>query len=116
MALSYKIRTFDTASGGILVSVHNTGGTEVGNLNIDLPMDEAGLYLVGDALTAYINGFIPVEHFTRMETVGAGVSNTAAITALLEPYPAVEVDAGPLDDEAAWVATIDTRLTHHSLI
>ncbi len=111
MALSHKIRTFDTGSGGILVSVHNEGGTEVGSLSIDLPMDEAGLYLVGDALTAYINSFIPEEHFTRLETVGGGIANASAITALLEPYPAEEEESG-----ASLETVIDARLTHHSLI
>tara|TARA_R110002074_G_scaffold19759_1_gene62600 strand:- start:571 stop:924 length:354 start_codon:yes stop_codon:yes gene_type:complete len=117
MALSYKIRTFDTASGSILISVHNAGGTEVGAVNIDLPMDSDGLYLVGDALTAYITGFIPEGHFTRLDTVGGGVANASAITALLEAYPAVEVT----EEEAADIAAgtnqaIDARLTHHSLI
>jgi len=117
MALSYKIRAFDTSSGGILISVHNTGGTEVGALNIDLPMDEAGLYLVGDALSAYITGFIPVSHFDRIETVGAGVANASAITALLEPYPEVVVDEdSPLDEDDAINKIIDDRLKDHSLI
>ena len=116
MALSYKIRAFDTSSGGILISVHNTGGTEVGALNIDLPMDEAGLYLVGDALSAYITGFIPVSHFDRIETVGAGVANASAITALLEPYPEVADEDSPLDSDDAINKIIDDRLKDHSLI
>ena len=118
MALSYKIRTFDTASGGILISVHNTGGTEVGAINIDLAMDSDGLYLVGTPLDDYIKGFIPDDHFTRLETVGGGVSNASAITALLDAYPA---EAAPSDEEIAdqaeaTIAAIDARLTHHSLI
>ena len=123
MALSHKIRDFNETSGGILVSVHNSGGTEVGTVNIDLPMDEAGLYLVGDALTAYINSFIPEEHFTRLETVGGGVANASAITALLEPYPVPEVvqnitnaEGQILGDVNTYDILIDARLTHHSLI
>ena len=121
MALSYKIRTFNSASGSILISVHNTGGTEVGSLNIDLPMDGDGLYLVGTPLDDYIKGFIPEGHFDRLETVGVGVSNASAITALLEPYPSVErtddeIAADTADVLAASNALVDARLTHHSLI
>ena len=90
MALSYKIRIFDIPSGSILISVHNSGGTEIGSLNIDLPMDSDGLYLVGTPLDNYIKGFIPESHYNRLETVGGGVSNASAITALLDPYPVVE--------------------------
>tara|TARA_R110000803_G_C11745339_1_gene291677 strand:- start:79 stop:435 length:357 start_codon:yes stop_codon:yes gene_type:complete len=118
MALSYKIRTFDTASGSILISVHNAGGTEVGAVNIDLPMDEGSLYLVGTPLDDYIKGFIPEGHFTRLDTVGGGVANASAITALLQPYPAVEApsDEEIADQAEATIAAIDARLTHHSLI
>jgi len=121
MALSYKIRIFDIPNGSILISVHNTGGTEKGSLNIDLPMDSDGLYLVGTPLDDYIKGFIPETHFDRLETVGGGVSNASAITALLDPYPAVErtddeVAADAADVLAASNALVDARLTHHSLI
>ena len=116
MALSYKIRTFDTATGDILISVHNTAGTEVGAYNIDLPMDDDGLYLVGTALSDYITAFIPVDNFTRIEKVGAGVANASAITALLEPYPEQDNTDAPLDDEEAFQAAIDLRLKHHKLI
>ena len=118
MALSYKIRTFDTAGGSILISVHNAGGTEVGAVNIDLPMDADGLYLVGTELDDYIKGFIPDSHFERLETVGSGVSNASAITALLDPYPEVEAPTDQeIEDQAeATIAAIDSRLTHHSLI
>jgi len=117
MALSYKIRTFDIPSGNILISVHNSGGTEVGSLGIDLPMDGDGLYLVGTPLDDYIKGFIPEGHFDRLETIGGGIANASAITALLEPYPVVERTE---EEEAEAVTSqntsFDARLTHHSLI
>jgi len=118
MALSYKIRTFDSAGGTILISVHNAGGTEKGVINIDLPMDSDGKYLVGTPLDDYIKGFIPEDHFTRLETVGGGVSNASAITALLQPYPtpAAPSDEVIADQNQATREAIDARLTHHSLI
>ena len=113
MAFTYKIRSFNETAGSVVISVHNDASETIGGLNVDLPRDEAGLYLVGTPLNDYIMGFIPADWYQRAEEVKAGVSNASAITALVEALPeepVVEPDVQTSEE------FIDTRLKHHSLI
>lgn len=115
MALSHKIRYFDEASGNIEVSIHKSDGTELGSIAIDVPMDAEGKYVVGDALNTYITEFIPKDHYTRKETVGAGISNKDEVKAMIEAYP--ESDDPLAEGEVDSVEDIvDKRLKHHGLI
>jgi len=113
MAFTYKIREFNTVAGTIVISVHNGADETVGGLNVDLPRDADGLYLVGTPLSDYIMGFIPADFYTRNEEVKAGVANASAITALLDPLPEEEEVE---DDAVTGNVYIDARLTHHGLI
>lgn len=115
MALSHKIRIFDEADGNIQVSIHKADGTELGLIAIDVPMDADGKYLVGDALNTYITEFIPTDHYTRKETVGAGISNKDEVKAMIQAYP--KSDDPMADSEVDSVEDIvDKRLKHHKLI
>jgi hypothetical protein len=115
MALGHKIRIFDEEDGNIQVSIHKEDGTELGLIAIDLPFDADGNYLVGDALNTYITEFIPNEHYTRKETVGAGISNKADVEAMVEAYPASDDPMAESETESI-EEIIDKRLKHHSLI
>jgi hypothetical protein len=114
MAFTYKIRSFDATAGSVVISVHNDAAETIGGLNVDLPRDDAGLYLVGTPLNDYIMGFIPADWYQRSEEVKAGVANASAITALVEALPAED----PVVEEDAITGNdfIDLRLKHHSLI
>lgn len=115
MALSHKIRYFDETAGNIQVSIHKADGTELGAMAVDVPMDADGKYVVGDALNQYIKDFIPNEHYTRKETVVAGISNKDEVKAMIEAYP--ESDDPMAEGEVDSVEDIvDKRLKHHGLI
>ena len=114
MAFTYKIRSFNTTEGSVACTVHNSAAETVGTINIDLPRDADGLYLVGTPLNDYIMGFIPIDFYTRSEEVKSGVSNASAITALVEALPEEEVE--DVDTNEPGNAFVDARLTHHGLI
>ena len=121
MALTYKVRQFNTDIGSILVSVHDNSNAEVGRIVVDVPIDENNQYIVGDDLAAHIQTYIPEEHYTRIATTKAGISNASAITALIEADVVVEADAKDTAAveaiEAAILKTaVDKILTAHELI
>jgi hypothetical protein len=59
-------------------------------INIDLPIDENGLYITGTALEDYIRGFIPVWHFERLEQIKVGIANATEIQALVQEEQTVQ--------------------------
>lgn len=62
---------------------------------VDLPIDDEGLTLEGDALDRYLRGFYPSQHFDRKEKLKNGVKNAEAVRAKVRPLPITE-----LSDEA----------------
>jgi hypothetical protein len=82
MSIEYKIRSFNQTTGSIVVEF-----MDFTPFNIDLPV-ENGLYPEGEALDAYIRGFLPVWVVERKQVIQAGVSNAEAIASLVEPLPA----------------------------
>lgn len=112
--LTYKIRVFDDKTGSIALSLHR-GDTEVGNISIDLPLNDSDQYPTGDELDTIIKAYIPYDYYNRIEKISGGISNASSISELVEAYPDVDVD-GVLDDEQAFVASVVDILKTHSLI
>lgn len=88
---------------------------------IDLPIDENGNAPEGDELKAFINQFIPVWHFERMDKLSRGIKNAAAISSLVEeiPPPAVtpedlasttRLERDRLLRESDWTQVVDAPL------
>ena len=76
--MEYKIIEFDELTGRIEVLVEGFAP-----IIIDLPVDESGNVPVGDALSAYINGFLPHSYIQRKEIIDKGIVNIAEIKALV---------------------------------
>jgi hypothetical protein len=84
--MNYKIISFDPTNGAIVVRYRD----DMAPINIDLQLDENGLFPTGSALDEYIRAFIPVWHLERLDRLAAGVPNASEIQALVQEEPVVE--------------------------
>jgi hypothetical protein len=91
MSLQYKIRSFNAAFGQILVEYYSANEQYSQAFSLDLPIKDDNTYPVGDELSALIVSMAPTWHYERTQKVSAGVSNSAAIQSLVEPYPVPEI-------------------------
>lgn len=84
---TYKIIGFDETAGVLIIQFD----TNMAPLTVDVPFDENGQYITGDALDHHIQGFIPVWHLDRLARISSGVANVDAIKALVEtPEPVTQ--------------------------
>jgi len=90
MSLLYKIRGFNPNFGQIIVECYSADGSYSQEFALDLPIKDDNTYPVGDELSALIMSMAPTWHYERTQRVLAGVSNSAAIQSLVEPYPQPE--------------------------
>jgi hypothetical protein len=90
MSLQYKIRNFNAAFGQISIEYYSANGQYSQEFALDLPIKDDNTYPVGDELSALIMSTAPTWHYERTQKVLAGVSNSAAIQSLVEPYPQPE--------------------------
>lgn len=86
--MDYKIISFDQSNGSIVVRYRE----DMSPVNIDLPLDENGLYPTGEALNEYIRAFIPVWHLERLDRLAEGVANAAEIQALVQEETPVQTE------------------------
>ena len=82
----YKVVNFDEKIGQLIVEF----AAEIAPLAIDVPIKD-GLYIVGDELDAYIQGFIPTWHIERQTIIGLGVQNKDVLKGLVEQTADVDV-------------------------
>ena len=105
--MAYTIKQFNPYSGQITVEF----GPVAGTYSIDVPLTEDGLYVTGDALVQYINGFEPRDFIDRKQKVAAGIANSAEIAALAESVfeaPAeADIEAAQAAAEAQKAAELD---------
>ena len=90
MSLLYKIRSFNAAFGQISIEYYSANGQYSQEFALDLPVKDDNTYPVGDELSALIISMSPTWHYERTQKVLAGVSNSAVIQSLVEPYPQPE--------------------------
>ena len=83
---TYKIIGFDKTSGVLTISFADN----MAPIGIDVPLDDAGLYITGQELDTYVQGFIPTWHLERINKISAGIANESEIEALVEVLPTVE--------------------------
>lgn len=97
--MNYKIISFDQNTGSIVVRYRD----DMPPVNVDVPLNDDGLFITGQELTEYINSFIPVWHLERMDRLSAGVANADQIQSLVqeEIVPAVQEEPllNPLEVE-----------------
>lgn len=78
--MEYKIVKFNKHDGQILIAYD----PEFPPIAIDVPIND-GLFMVGQELRDYIQGFIPVWHLERLRQLKAGIANAQEIEAMVEP-------------------------------
>lgn len=104
--MDYVINNFNEATGQISVTF---GG--VLTHSIDVPLDSNNLYIIGDALDAYIKGFAPVEFVERKNKIDAGIANATALKALeTNPVTAESIAAEVQAIEDARAAEIEKHV------
>lgn len=97
--MDYVINSFDETTGQLTVTF---GGSLT--YAVDIPLDENGLYIVGEQLDAYIQGFAPVQFIERKNKIAAGIANVDAIKAIAPnaPSPHVTLTQEEIDNQKMW--------------
>jgi len=78
--MDYKIINFIAAEGKVEVEYDANQAP----LFIDVPLNENGLFITGQELDTFIQGFIPVWHLERLEKLKNGVDNANDILSLVQ--------------------------------
>jgi hypothetical protein len=78
--MDYKIINFIAAEGKVEVEYDANQAP----LFIDVPLNENGLFITGQELDTFIQGFIPVWHLERLEKLKNGVNNSNDILSLVQ--------------------------------
>lgn len=83
---TYKVLSFNESNGQLTIEF----AKELAPLTVDVPI-ENGLYIAGEALETYVQGFIPTWFIERQTQISSGVANVEALQALVEQTTTVEV-------------------------
>jgi hypothetical protein len=75
---AYKVLEFNKNSGQLIVEF----ATGLTPLAIDIPIKD-GLFIEGNELDEYVQGFIPTWHLERQAQLNAGIPNASAIEQLV---------------------------------
>lgn len=95
--MDYKIIYFDRDNGSITIKF----AENMAPVNVDLPLNEEGLYLTGEALNEYVKGFIPTWHLERLSRIQAGIPNADDIEALVQAEPEAAAQQTPTQQDVA---------------
>ena len=82
MQIDYKIIRFNPQFGSILVEFFFEEEF-VERFNFDIPLDDDGLFIVGDQLHLMLLGFFPFAHLQRRKLLKAGIPNADVIQSLV---------------------------------
>jgi hypothetical protein len=75
----YKILSFDKYTGSLVVQF----AENMTPINIDVPLNNDNLFITGQELDQYIQGFIPTWHMERLEKLKSGITNANEIENLV---------------------------------
>lgn len=78
--MPYKIIKFEETTGVLVVQFHEN----IPPFGIDLPLNEQGLYITGQELEQYIEGFAPRDFIERKNKISQGIANASEIQALVD--------------------------------
>jgi hypothetical protein len=101
----YKILSFNETTGQLTIEF----AQGMSPLAVDVPIKD-GLYITGEELDAYVQGFIPTWHLERLSQINQGVANAAELQALAGQTNSVELPTvltpeqqQAKENEAMWV-------------
>jgi len=77
--MDYKIISFNKNTGSILVEY----SIDHPPIVVDVPLDESELFIIGNELDSYIQGFIPTWHLNRIDRLQKGIANSDVINDLV---------------------------------
>lgn len=86
--ISYQIYNFNKNLGSITVKYKN-GEEVVATYNVDIPLTDAGLFIIGEELNNYLLAMYPQHVSDRKDKLTAGIPNAAEIEALALPLEEV---------------------------
>ena len=90
--MAVKIISFDSVNGSVEIKWEDG----MPPLNVELPINENGEYIVGGELDVYLNGFVPAVDTARKQALSNGVPNASVIEAMVQPEVA-PIEAAPAD-------------------
>jgi hypothetical protein len=79
--MAYTIQKFDESTGQATIKFDSGPG----KFSVDIPLTAEGLFITGEALQTFINGFEPKDFIERATKIAAGIPNASEITALVVP-------------------------------
>lgn len=82
----YKVLEFNEATGQLVIEY----AIGMAPISIDVPIKN-GLYITGEELNSYVQGFIPTWHLERQAQINAGVANAEELKVLVEQTAEVAV-------------------------
>lgn len=85
---TYKVVNFDENTGQLVIDF----ALGMAPITVDVPIKD-GLYITGEELDAYVQGFIPTWHIERQTQISQGIANTNALKALVEQTADTEIPA-----------------------
>ena len=84
--LNYQIISFNKKFGSIEVLFKNNE-EPIATFNVDLQINDDGLFMAGEELDAYIRAMYPQHLLDRQNKLMAGIANESVIEALVIPLP-----------------------------
>lgn len=100
--MEYKIIGFSKDTGSLVIKFD----PNMAPISVDVPLDEQGSYIVGEALDTYIKGFLPVWHLERIAKIKNGVPNEGQLESLIEedtfPAPASTISEEEIANQKMW--------------
>lgn len=95
--IMYKIVEFNEQSGSILVKFAENMAPH----NIDVPLNAEDLYITGQELQQYIEGFAPIDFINRYTKISQGIANAEDLKALVEEPQSGNLPIVPTPEEIA---------------
>jgi len=93
---AYKVTNFDETTGQLIVEF----AQGMAPLSVDVPIKN-GLYITGEELNTYVQGFIPTWHLERQAQINQGVANAGDLKALVDQTADVEVPSVLTEEQKA---------------
>lgn len=91
---TYKVLSFNENTGQLVIE-YAQGLTP---LSVDVPIQN-GLYITGEELDSYVQGFIPTWYLERQTQINAGISNVNELKSLVEETANVELPTASTQEQ-----------------